>query len=66
MGGGGTELLEILNENGVGTGIPKTRQEIHQNGLWHRAIIVAIVNNENKIFYEVDGELKCFIIHESD
>ena len=24
------------------------------------------LNNENKIFYEVDGELKCFIIHESD
>ena len=50
--GGGTELLEILNENGVGTGIPKTRQEIHQNGLWHRAIIVAIINNENKILIQ--------------
>lgn len=24
------------------------------------------LNNENKVFYEIDGELKCFIIHEGD
>ena len=24
------------------------------------------LNNEKKVFFEVDGELKCFILHESD
>ena len=42
-----SKLLEVLNENGVGTGMPKSRDEIHHKGLWHRAIVVAIVNNEN-------------------
>lgn len=43
------ELLEVLNENGVGTGMPETRENVHKKGLWHRAIIVAIVNSDNKI-----------------
>ena len=50
--GASTELLEILNENGVGTGRPETRENVHKNGYWHRAIIVAIVNNENKILIQ--------------
>lgn len=28
--------------------------------------LVSDLNNENKVFYEVNGELKCFIIHEGD
>mgnify|MGYP000505539484 CR=1 FL=1 len=24
------------------------------------------LNNEEKVFFEIDGELKCFILHESD
>lgn len=27
---------------------------------------VSDLNNENTVFYEVDGELKCFVIHELD
>lgn len=27
---------------------------------------VSDLNNERKVFYEVNGELKCFIIHEGD
>lgn len=47
-----TEMLEVLNENGVGTGRPATRKEVHEKGFWHRAIIVALVNNENKILIQ--------------
>lgn len=28
--------------------------------------MVRDLNNEDKVFLEVDGELKCFILHESD
>ena len=44
-----TELLEVLNENGVGTGMPEKRSIVHQQGLWHRAVIVAIINNKNEV-----------------
>lgn len=27
---------------------------------------VSDFNNENKVFYEIDGELKCFVLHELD
>lgn len=27
---------------------------------------VSDLNNENTVFYEVDGELKCFVLHELD
>ena len=47
-----TELLEVLNENGVGTGRPETRENVHKKGLWHRAIAVAIVNDENKVLIQ--------------
>lgn len=53
-----TELLEVLNENGVGSGMPETRETIHKKGLWHRAIIVAIVNSENKILIQKRSQSK--------
>lgn len=28
--------------------------------------LISWLNNENKVFYEINGELKCFIIHEGD
>lgn len=47
-----TELLEVLDENGVGLGHPEQRSEVHKLGLWHRAIIVAIVNNKNEVLIQ--------------
>lgn len=44
------EYLDVLDENGIFTGEIVTREEAHRLGKWHRAIIVAIVNNENKFF----------------
>lgn len=54
----GGELLEVVNENGVSTGRPATRKEVHEKGLWHRAIIVAIVNDENKILIQKRASTK--------
>lgn len=46
------EYLDILDENGLPTGKTASRQEVHQKGLWHRAVLVAIVNKDNKILIQ--------------
>lgn len=33
---------------------------------WSIDGLVTDLNNEDKVFYEIDGEIKCFIIHEGD
>ncbi len=52
------ELLEVCNENGVGLGYPETRGNVHKKGLWHRAIIVALVNDENQILIQKRAKTK--------
>lgn len=46
------ELIDVLNENGVATGEVLPRDEIHKKGLWHRAIVVAIVNEKNQVLLQ--------------
>ena len=46
------EMLDVLNENGIKTGEILPRSEIHKRGLWHRAIVVAIVNEKNEILLQ--------------
>lgn len=46
------ELIDVLNENGVKTGEVLPRKEIHKNGIWHRSIVVAIVNENNEILLQ--------------
>lgn len=46
------EMIDVLNENGVKTGKIVSRSEIHKLGLWHRAIVVAIVNEKNEILLQ--------------
>ena len=50
--GNNEELLEVLDENGVGTGRPESRGNVHRLGLWHRAVIVALVNKKNEILIQ--------------
>lgn len=52
------ELIDVLDENGVATGEILPREEIHKKGLWHRAIVVAIVNEENEILLQQRSEKK--------
>lgn len=47
-----TELIDVLDENGVKTGEILSRDEIHKRGLWHRAIVVAIVNEKNEVLLQ--------------
>lgn len=46
------ELIDVLNENGVKTGEVLSRREVHKKGLWHRAIVVAIINENNEILLQ--------------
>lgn len=46
------ELIDVLDENGVKTGEVLTRNEVHKRGLWHRAIAVAIINEQNQILVQ--------------
>lgn len=46
------ELIDVLDENGVKTGEVLARNEIHKRGLWHRAIVVAIINENNEILLQ--------------
>lgn len=52
------ELIDVLDENGVKTGEILSRDEIHKKGLWHRAIVVAIVNDKNEILLQQRADNK--------
>ena len=42
------ELIDVLDENGIKTGEILPTCVVHKQGLWHRAIVVGIVNEKNK------------------
>lgn len=46
------ELLDVLDENGIKTGEILPRREVHKRGLWHRIIVVAIINGKNEILMQ--------------
>ena len=46
------EMIDVLDENGIKTGAIATRKEVHKKGLWHRAIVVAIINERNEILLQ--------------
>lgn len=46
------ELIDVLDENGVFTGKVLARSEVHKKGLWHRSIVVAIVNEKNEVLLQ--------------
>ena len=46
------EMIDVLDENGIKTGQILPRSEIHKKGLWHRAIVVAIINEKNDILIQ--------------
>lgn len=52
------ELIDVLDENGIKTGEILPRDEIHKQGLWHRIIVVAIVNEKNQILIQQRSNTK--------
>ena len=52
------ELIDVLDENGIKTGKVLTRNEVHKKGLWHRIIVVAIINEKNEILIQQRSDKK--------
>lgn len=52
------ELLDVLDENGIKTGEVLPRKEVHKRGLWHRIIVVAIINDKNEILIQQRSDNK--------
>ena len=46
------EMIDVLDENGIKTGEILPRSEVHRRGLWHRIIVVAVVNDKNEILLQ--------------
>lgn len=46
------ELIDIIDTTGNKTGQIVTRDEAHRQGLWHKAIAVAIINSNNQILLQ--------------
>ncbi len=46
------EYIDILNEKGEKTGEVKSKDEVHEKGLWHRATHVWFINSKNEILLQ--------------
>lgn len=52
------EMIDVLDENGIKTGEILSRSEVHKRGLWHRLIVVAIINEKNEILMQQRSKTK--------
>jgi len=46
------EMLDVLNPDGTPTGEQKSKEEVHTQGLWHRAAHVWFVNGDGEILLQ--------------
>lgn len=46
------EKFDILNEFGEFTNKVESRENVHKEGLWHRAVVLFIINNKNEILLQ--------------
>lgn len=42
------EFLDVLNEYGEYTNEVVSREDCHKKGLWHKAVVVFIISNDNE------------------
>ncbi len=42
-----SEFFDVLNENGEYTNTIASREECHEKGLWHKAVVVFILSEDN-------------------
>jgi len=52
------EYQDIYNEKGEMLGVKKTRKEVHDTGLWHKAVHVWIVNSKKELLIQKRSPLK--------
>lgn len=55
-----SELFDILNEDGNFIGKREERDVAHKNGLWHRAVVVFIVNSKKQVLLQRRSAQKKF------
>lgn len=46
------ELFDVLDETGKFTGEIKTRENCHKSGLWHKAVVVFIINSKGQVLLQ--------------
>lgn len=46
------EFFEILDEKGNYTGKIETRAKCHKEGLWHKAVVVCIINSKEQVLLQ--------------
>lgn len=46
------EYIDILDKKGNPTGEAKSRKEVHENGYWHRAVHIWIINSKNELLVQ--------------
>lgn len=46
------EMIDVINDNGIKTGVIKPRTQIHVDGDWHRIAMICIVNNKNNVLLQ--------------
>lgn len=46
------ELIDVLDENGNKTGEVETRNQVHNKGLYHRIVVVAVIDENGHILMQ--------------
>lgn len=46
------EFFDVLDETGVYIGKTETREKCHSNGLWHKAVVVFVINSNKQILLQ--------------
>lgn len=46
------EYFDVLNEKGEYTGKTETRDKCHKEGLWHKAVVVFIINSKGQVLLQ--------------
>lgn len=46
------ELIDVLDENGNKTGKINTRKAVHEKGLFHRIVVIAIIDKEGRVLMQ--------------
>ena len=47
-----SEMLDVLDENGIPTGEVLPRDVVHKRGLWHESTLVCVINSKNEILMQ--------------
>lgn len=46
------EFFDVLDETGVYIGKTETREKCHSDGLWHKAVVVFVINSNKQILLQ--------------